>query len=92
MKLRLIKTCEGCPEQYDVFNGDDLIGYMRLRHGYFRAEYPVDNIVYEAYPTGDGVFEYDERHKYLNEASLAIIAKLSIDSEDTYYTVEESDG
>jgi hypothetical protein len=89
MKLRLIKTCPACPEQYDVFNGDDLVGYMRLRHGYFRAECPVGNIVYEAYPAGDGVFEYNERHTHLNEASLAIIAKLNTPSEDTYYTVEE---
>lgn len=55
-KLRLVLTCHACPEQYDVYLGDKLIGYMRLRHGYFRAEYPVGNVVYTASPRGDGLF------------------------------------
>ena len=27
-KIILEQTCFGCPEQYDVFNGEELIGYI----------------------------------------------------------------
>lgn len=30
-------TCIACPEQYDVLSGSDVVGYVRLRHGYFRC-------------------------------------------------------
>ena len=65
------------PEQYDVFDGDEKIGYMRLRHGFFRADVtkPATITAYEAYPNGDGCFDDDERHKYLSEAISAIDAK-----------------
>ena len=69
--MRLVQTCNACPEQYDVFEGEELIGYMRLRHGYFRAEYK-DKIVYSANPRGDGIFEDDERETYLKAAKKAI--------------------
>jgi hypothetical protein len=71
-QLRLKMTCGACPEQYDVFNGDDQVGYMRLRHGYFRAEYR-GTVVYEANPNGDGCFREDERTYHLNRACLAIM-------------------
>lgn len=73
---RLICTCGACPEQYDVF--DDLsrvqIGYLRLRHGYFRADYPAcgGKTVYEADTEGDGVFDDDERMTHLTAANRAL--------------------
>lgn len=33
-------TCMACPEQYDVFLGEELVGYVRLRWGCIRAEFP----------------------------------------------------
>ena len=34
-------TCGACPEQYDVFDSEGKqVGYLRLRHGGFRADYP----------------------------------------------------
>jgi hypothetical protein len=36
--LRL--TCSTCPEQYDAFIGDRKVGYLRLRWGEFRVDYP----------------------------------------------------
>lgn len=36
--LRL--TCSACPEQYDAFIGDRKVGYLRLRWGEFRVDYP----------------------------------------------------
>lgn len=72
-KIRLVQTCGACPEQYDAFHSEtgDKIGYLRLRHGYFRAEYK-GTIVYDAEPRGDGCFDSDERDYYLEKACSAI--------------------
>lgn len=72
--MRLVQTCQACPEQYDVFNGDTEVGYLRLRHGYFAAYRHVTDYepVYEANPKGDGIFELDERDQYLTAAVHAL--------------------
>lgn len=38
--LTFVQTCFACPEQYDVYDGDRQVGYVRLRHGYLTCEYP----------------------------------------------------
>ena len=70
----LKETCGACPEQYDVFKDDAVVGYLRLRHGYFSAEYPFcgGQTVYEAQPKGDGRFYDDEREHYLTAAIAEI--------------------
>ena len=69
----LVMTCGACPEQYDVFEGEKYVGYLRLRHGVFRADAPqIGNTVYIAYPSGDGIFDPAEREFYLSEAVTAI--------------------
>lgn len=73
--LRLVCTCNACPEQYDVFDAaGKQVGYLRLRHGFFRVDVPTacDETIYEAEPEGDGVFKDHERAKYLCEAVKAI--------------------
>lgn len=71
-ELELEQTCGACPEQYDVYDSKgNEIGYMRLRHGNFYAEY-MGQIVYRATPRGDGIFESEERNYYLNKAVMAI--------------------
>lgn len=72
-KVRLVQTCGACPEQYDAFHSEtgEEIGYLRLRHGYFLAEYKGER-VYDAEPKGDGCFESDERDYHLNMACDAI--------------------
>lgn len=75
--LRLVCTSAACPEQYDVFDADgQQVGYLRLRHGYFRADVPdhCGETVYEADPEGDGIFAEHERMRYLSEAVAAIKA------------------
>ena len=84
MKLQLIKTCAACPEQYDVMLDGKEIGYMRLRHGFFRAEY-ADKIVYTATPKGDGSFTDEERSEYLSIACAMIFASMN----DLQYDVIE---
>lgn len=76
-KVELVQTCYACPEQYDVFLEGKQIGYLRLRHGYFRADYPdhTGETVYDANPIGDGIFEESEREGYLNMAKRALIKK-----------------
>lgn len=77
--LRLVLTCGAMPEQYDVFKGSEQVAYLRLRHGYFSVEYPDcgGQLLYEAEPMGDGVFEDEERALYLCRAKAAIIKHLT---------------
>jgi hypothetical protein len=70
-------TCPACPEQYDVLTADgNKIGYLRLRHGWFRADAPAcgGETVYESNPNGDGMFDDDERVPELTKAVEAIQA------------------
>lgn len=60
-----------CPEQYSVFLDGEEVGYLRLRHGEFRAEC-YKKIVYTASPEGDGIFTLEERDYYLCKALEAI--------------------
>jgi hypothetical protein len=72
--FKLVQTCSACPEQYDVYLKDDpteMVGYLRLRHGYFRAEH-MGQTVYESTTKGDGIFDSDERSYHLNQACIAI--------------------
>ena len=71
--IELIQTCGAYPERYDAYYKDKYVGYLRLRHGFFTVDY-MDKNIYEAYPKGDGIFEPDERDKYLYE-SRSVIAK-----------------
>lgn len=73
---RLICTSCACPEQYDVFDEStgEQVGYLRLRHGYFRADVPDcgGETVYESETLGDGIFDEEERMPELTAAIAAI--------------------
>lgn len=79
-EVELIKTCDESPEQYiAVFQGQQ-IGYLRLRHGEFRVDYPDcgdETIFYTQEPQGDGCFEDDEREHFLMKAKEAIVKKFN---------------
>lgn len=83
----LVMTCMACPEQYDVFFGDFQIGYLRLRHGSFRADYldHTGDTVYQGYPKGDGCFDDDERMFFLKEAVDSLLAAHNKKVVDSYY-------
>jgi len=72
----LERTCFACPEQYEAFLNGEQVGYLRLRHGFFRVDCPDcgDETVFEAEPKGDGLFEDEEREAYLLQAKTAIAA------------------
>ena len=75
-KLEL--SCFMCPEQWDVFsNFFDRVGYIRLRHGDFRVDYPDcggKTLIAESVDEhGDGAFVSEEiRNVYLLKAVKAI--------------------
>jgi len=74
--IKLILTCEACPEQYDAYDGDKSRVYLRLRHGAFAVQCPdvKGECIYSAYPEGDGAFIDDaERDYYLRFAVAAIL-------------------
>lgn len=76
----LKRTCESCPEQYDVFDSDGaMVGYLRLRNGWFRADVPDcgGETVYQYWFLDDGLkgsFTDEERPYYLKQAIAAIDA------------------
>lgn len=73
--IRLVETCFACPEQYEAFDEQGkLVGYLRLRWGIFRVDYPDvgGRTIYQAAPKGKGRFEDEERDFYLSEAIKAI--------------------
>lgn len=77
--LKLVCTSMACPEQYDVFDASgNKVGYLRLRHGTFRADYPDcgGETVYRSHPNGDGIFSDDERDIELGKAVEAIKRKI----------------
>lgn len=74
---RLELTCGAYPEQYDVFIGHRQVGYLRLRGGRFRADYPdvMEETVYTAEPQGEGYFFDDEREFFLTHAVSALVVR-----------------
>ena len=71
----LKKTCDACPEQYDVFLDGERAGYLRLRHGVFSVEFPDcgDIMLWQTdRPSGDGIFDENEREYFL-EAAVKLI-------------------
>ena len=70
--LKFICTCEACPEQYAVFDGNKEVGYVRLRWGNLRVYYPNSEglLIYEkAFKDGfkSGFDDKKERKYYLNK-------------------------
>ena len=75
--VEFVLTCEACPEQYDAFLAGTQIGYLRLRHGAFRVDYPSSGgeTIFFAEPEGDGAFDDYERERYLTIAAQALLER-----------------
>lgn len=58
-ELNFVKTCDECPEQYDVFDEDGYrVAYVRLRQGWLSVECPTniitdDNVIFGMSTEGD---------------------------------------
>ena len=75
MRFYFLNTCYASPEQYDVYRANgELCGYVRLRWGSLRADYPnIDGDTIYKHKFEDnykGSFDSDEeRAEYLTEIS-----------------------
>ena len=92
VELELKRTCAAAPEQYDLFRDGRQIGYLRLRHGYFRAHYPDHNSSEPVYSTGvrgDGLFYDDEeRSRELRAAAVEILRADGVENPDPRFEIE----
>ena len=74
--IRLVCTCESFPEQYNAYYGPHLVGYLRLRAGWFAVRCPgfMSPAVYEVRDAGLGGHFPDEvtRRTHLEQAKRAI--------------------
>lgn len=76
--LKFVQTCGACPEQYDVFKGEEQVGYVRLRWGHMAVTAPNydGELVYEHF-FRDGIQGFfdspEEREFYLAKANEAIL-------------------
>lgn len=84
--IRLDRTCEACPEQYDAFLNDQMVGYLRLRHGRYTVTYPDHGgeLLFEGSPEGDGIFDDHERDFYLDLARRLIARRIDGPGPDPY--------
>lgn len=93
VEISLVQTCAAAPEQYDVFRDGRQMGYLRLRHGYFRAHYPdhrTAEAVYETGVRGDGVFHDDEeRSRELRTAAVALLQADGVEHPDPIFEIPE---
>ena len=86
MGYNLIMTCGACPEQYDVFDSEGKqVGYLRLRYGNFRADYPEhsgETVYKHSFDDGwKGIFDDGEREFFLTEAVKALHNKIKLEKE-----------
>jgi len=74
MSLAIVQTCPQYPEQYEVFKGGVIVGYLRARHGHFSVECPDVGceVVYQSDIEGDGSFDDSERDHQMEKAIEAI--------------------
>lgn len=89
--ISLTRTSLAVPEQYDVFRDGRQIGYLRLRHGHFRAHYPdhtAPDSVYDTGVRGDGSFYDDEeRARELKAAAIALLKADGIENPDPRFEI-----
>ena len=70
--FEFVKTCDACPEQYDIFKGDIEVGWVRLRYGILHAYYMGEVIYSRTFEDGyKGEFSSDEEREHF----LEVIAK-----------------
>ena len=75
------QTCGACPEQYDVYKDDAIAGYVRLRWGHLRCDFPDvggETIYEHCFNDGmQGMFwDEESREFHLTAISNAINDKL----------------
>lgn len=91
--FQLNLTCGGCPEQYDVFSGGQYVGYIRLRHGYFRVDDAHGTTVFSTgeIPGPGGVFSsVEDREKFLTLGLNKLLEALGQNQVPRLYTITDT--
>lgn len=75
------ETCGACPEQYDVYLDGEQVGYVRLRWGCLRCDYPdVGKQTIYCYDFDDGwqgcFDDYEQREYHLDLIAKAIYNRI----------------
>ena len=78
--VRLVKTCEACPEQYDAVGpAGEPLAYLRLRWGSFTVRCPdvAGEVVYDVGVGGDltGAFRSERQREAALRRARRIIAR-----------------
>lgn len=91
--IELKRTSYAMPEQYEAFLDGRQVGYLRLRHGTFRANHPdhIGSQVYLADTLGDGAFEDSEREPQIRAALIAVLQAEGIESPVPIFELPERD-
>ena len=79
IQLVFEKTCNMCPEQYDVYYQGDAVAYVRLRWGWLIAEMGNEEIYCHKFDNEyKGEFDNEaERIQYLHKIEKAIMEVLN---------------
>lgn len=74
--LEFRMTCGACPEQYDVYEGTLQVGYVRLRHGLLRCDFPDcgGKIIYDKQLRCGGMFD-DEKQRTQHLTAIAEVIR-----------------
>ena len=95
MTFYFLKTCEACPEQYDIYTkSGQQVGYVRLRWGELRVDYPkcgCDTIYsYKFEDNMKGGFDsQEERDKFLLDIVKALKPLLYVEDKECFYSIVE---
>lgn len=84
--LKFVMTCWVCPEQYDVFDGDKQVAYIRLRGGKLAAYVPDvgGELIYKHYYEDEdlrGCFT-DEEDRVFHLTKIAKIVNRCVEAQD----------
>ena len=84
--LKFVKTCDACPEQYDVTDSiGRQVGYVRLRYGGLRCDYPDvgGETIYYADLDDEWLGEFrneKERKRHLNAIADKLLEKIKVEN------------
>ena len=78
------QTCVCSPEQYDIIDNNQKIGYCRLRHGIFTVNILDKEIFRKINVNGKDFFEENERSIYINHAAELVLNELGFNLTKLY--------
>lgn len=80
LEFKWINTCPACPEQYEVYFGETIVAYVRLRFGVLRVSDDANNVYDDPFYIHDfdddykGDFDNDKERDMFRHAITTLIA------------------